>query len=85
MAGRVQTKRLPNGDTVRVTFVGGEGGEAATCNTCGKPAGKPYRRRKGGEVLEGCVDACHDPYISGRERAHAVKARADIAKRGREK
>jgi hypothetical protein len=75
-------RELPNGTKVRVTLTGEPSPESVTCKTCGKPAGNRYARRKSGEVLEGCVDACHDPYVSARDRATAKKARAAIKSKG---
>jgi len=35
-----------------------------TCSTCTHDVAKPYRRYNSkGEIIEGCVDPCHDPYL----------------------
>lgn len=35
-----------------------------TCSTCTRKADNPYRHyNKQGNIIEGCIDKCHDPYL----------------------
>ena len=34
------------------------------CNTCGKHVTQPYRNVVDGEIVNGCIDACHTNHLS---------------------
>ena len=56
------------------------------CPICGRDADNPYRRILDGEIVEGCVDATHTPYLqrlntnskNWHNRPEAKKIRKDL-------
>lgn len=56
---------------------------SASCPTCGRPAGSPYRRKDArGHVVAGCVDPFHGKFDAWARRREAGTIRARLA-RGR--
>jgi hypothetical protein len=60
------------------------GNPGTHCPKCSQSVGHPHRRKDAhGRIVEGCIDACHKPHISGESlkwhmRPSAVAHRKDV-------